>query len=243
MVKLAKSTIRGRNIRKDNWEELGIPTWKLVRDAITEGKAHEALELLEYLHREHSIDLIHRVHKSLAYIGKSYGDEWVAKAIRWWGNVLKKERQATYSLDVEELIKRQAEILWSSFSGAGGRGWFSVTEDSKRFVISVLPCHINRLRQKMGLDLEVVKEPHVWTWNRANIPYYCAHCCIWWEIMPIEERGYPVIIHEYPEELDKPCYLIIYKKPELIPEEYFRRVGLEKDLRSRNMKASNQETQ
>ncbi len=48
MVRLEHSEILGRTIRQDDPLQLGISTWKLVREAIEADKTDDALALLEY---------------------------------------------------------------------------------------------------------------------------------------------------------------------------------------------------
>ena len=49
-----------------------------------------------------------------------------------------------------------------------------------------------------------------------------------WEIVPIEQRGYPLRIVEVGNKPEDPCVLLFYKNPESIPEKYFTRVGKKK---------------
>jgi hypothetical protein len=136
-----------------------------------------------------------------------------------------------YSLSVKELIQHQAEEI-RVFLGFDSKRCFTVTEEENRFIVSVhtsigSTIGVNQ-RGSLLPTLGVTQEPYLWTWGKADVPYYCAHCCLWWEIMPIEDRGYPVRVHEYPENRHEPCRIIYYKNPKLIPEKYFRRVGFEK---------------
>jgi len=55
-----------------------------------------------------------------------------------------------------------------------------------------------------------------------------VHCCYWSELMPMKATGSPTRLAEYDPDPDAPCRLYFYKEPELIPEKYFRRIGLEK---------------
>jgi hypothetical protein len=237
MVKLERSDVVARLIRRDDLSELGVPTWTIIKNAIREKRRDEAIDFLRYLPREVGqrvtghINFINRV---LTYIAETHGEKEVAKALRWWRNALKQAGRLDfiYSLGIEELIQYQAEEIRASL-GLGGRRCFSITEEADKFVLCVHP-HIGRLRRMnqrgiLSPPLGVTKKPHPWTWGKAEVPYYCAYCCLWWEIIPIEERGYPVRIHEFPENPEEPCRILYYKKPELIPGEFFSRVGLEKD--------------
>ncbi|NNF98195.1 MAG: hypothetical protein HKM93_02365, partial [Desulfobacteraceae bacterium] len=65
-----------------------------------------------------------------------------------------------------------------------------------------------------------------------EIPWYCTHCSIVQAGgMPIEAFGYPIRVQEFPDNpADASCRLIFYKRPELIPENYFKKLGYEKDI-------------
>jgi hypothetical protein len=73
------------------------------------------------------------------------------------------------------------------------------------------------------------KKPYTWSWGKKGVFYYCIHCCLWHEILPIEWRGYPIKIAEYSEDPMAPCYFYFYKDPKLIPDYYFTRVGKKKN--------------
>jgi len=66
-----------------------------------------------------------------------------------------------------------------------------------------------------------------WSWGRKGVPYYCCHCYLMHDIIPIEIRGSPCesLIRENGKD---PCIYYYYKKPELIPEEFFTRIGVKK---------------
>ena len=73
-------------------------------------------------------------------------------------------------------------------------------------------------------------KPYPWSWGKANVPYYCTHCCLWHEVMSTEVRGYPLRITESPlDDYQQPCRSYFYKDPESIPQKYFERIGFKKD--------------
>jgi len=51
------------------------------------------------------------------------------------------------------------------------------------------------------------------------------------DIIPIELRGYPIRITIPGDKPEDPCIHLFYKKPELIPEDYFTRVGKTKTIK------------
>jgi hypothetical protein len=78
-------------------------------------------------------------------------------------------------------------------------------------------------------NLGVTKKAYPWSWGKVGVPYYCIHCCVFHEILPIEWRGYPIKITEYSDDPMAPCYWYFYKDPALIPDHYFTRIGKKKD--------------
>ncbi|MDP2952749.1 MAG: hypothetical protein Q8O76_05490, partial [Chloroflexota bacterium] len=78
MAKIEKSPLLGRKIRRDDWPEIGKPTWTFLEEAIKAGKTKEALELLEYALFEARTG--HHVYVLFAnlwndYIGQKYGED------------------------------------------------------------------------------------------------------------------------------------------------------------------------
>lgn len=126
-------------------------------------------------------------------------------------------------------------------TGSNERGNFKVWEETDRYVMEMDPCgsggRMNRgpangsgSRLKPPYSLGKTSKPYPWSWGKANIPYYCLHCCVWHEVMGIEAAGYPWKVTECPEAgSSEPCYWYIYKAPDLIPEKYFERLGFRKD--------------
>ena len=83
-------------------------------------------------------------------------------------------------------------------------------------------------RTKQPYNLGVTKKAYPWSWSKVGVSYYCTHCCIMTEIIPIERLGYPLIITEYPDDPKKDCRRIIYKQKKSVPEIYYTRVGKRK---------------
>lgn len=86
-------------------------------------------------------------------------------------------------------------------------------------------------RMEAPYHYKAIEGAYDFTWNKAGICTYCAHCCILTEKMPAEKFGYPVRIVEppaYPAGKDAKCKYIIYKNPRDIPVRYYHRVGMEK---------------
>jgi hypothetical protein len=71
-------------------------------------------------------------------------------------------------------------------------------------------------------------KPHRITWNRPDLPLYCAHGALQ-EIVAIETIGYPPYVHLFSGDIGStPCRFCFYKDPADIPEDAYTRLGLAK---------------
>jgi hypothetical protein len=106
----------------------------------------------------------------------------------------------------------------------GHHAELEIVEETDRYVVYLDPCGTGgRLRRNKAVAR--TQEGHPWSWGKKDVPYYCSHCSLMWEIIPIEERGYPISVFLPPKADTDKCVHLYYKSPELIPEEYFTRVG------------------
>lgn len=240
---LAYSSTIKRKIRTDkwNWEELGRSTWTRIKECILKGDQQGALELIDYLLPEGK-----RVHDSycdhiygmLTYIAEKFGEEEVFR-IQWATAdlVIGGLFNLIQKVSVPEYVALLAETMRSHRSGPGEQGDIEIREEEDRFIMSFDPCGSGgRMRRTGELDntpprteapynLGVTKKPYSWSWGKAGVPYYCTHCCIMTELIPIERIGYPLRITEYADDANRDCIWLIYKRKELIPEKYFTRIG------------------
>jgi hypothetical protein len=225
MIKLVKSQTLKRKIRQDDPDELAIPTWDLVAKAIKDGNTKEALEFLEYARQESDRNTASLAAFTAGVVAQlaNFGEELVEKNFRerYYQGVVE---MVNANPSVEEILQRCVEAERSHHAN------ITVTEEADRYVAKYDPCGTGgRLRRIK--ELAVTKKAYPWSWSKAGIPYYCAHCCIRWEQIPIELRGYPLRINLCGARPEDPCIQLFYKKPEAIPEEYFTRIGKKKTIK------------
>ena len=225
MIRLKESEALKQKIRQDDMPDLAIPTWTLVREAIQAGRIDEAIEFLEYGCDENESmhdSIIAFVDDTLTHLA-SLGEEEIPKLLRKrYSNRIKKWLSATPG--AVETVQRFAE------GQRGHHSNFTIVEEPDRYVISYDPCGSGgRLRRSRSVA--TTKKAYPWSWGKSGVPYYCTHCCVAFEIIPTELRGYPLGIHLIAEKPEDPCVQLIYKKPELIPEEYFTRIGMTKKIK------------
>jgi len=224
MIKLKKSEILRRIIRQDDVEDLFVPTWTLVKNAIREGKAEEAMSLLDYSYSETKAmhdSMVSFVDDILTHLAR-FDEEEIYKVMRKRYEPMI-HRWLSDTPNVKESLERAIEFQ----RGHGGNS--AIIEESDKYVVRCDPCGSGgQLRR--AKNVETTKKAYPWTWGKRGVPYYCTHCCVMWEILPIEMRGYPIRVNMIGENPSDPCIHYYYKKPELIPEEYFARIGQSKKV-------------
>ncbi len=226
MIRLERSEALQRQIRKGDPEELAVPSWNLIREYIMAGRKEEALELIDYEREifkgkhDSIITLVNNfVEKMIAIKGEAYLEEMWRE--RYGPRV---ERWTELTPGVKETLERWME------DHRGHQSNIKLTEEPDRYVVALNPCGSGgRLRRTVQQG--TTSQPYPWSWSQKGIPYYCTHCCLSWEILPIEQRGYPVKVCLPGAGPLDPCVNFFYKRPELIPEEYFTRVGKKKTIK------------
>ncbi len=227
MVKLERIEALNRKLRREAMPELTVSTWELVRGAIKQGKMSEALELIDYGCSESmalSVGMGGVMESLITYIAEHFGEEEVEKA---WREMLapRAKKWLETTPGVVETLQRELESQRALYADK-----ITLTEDDEKWMLSYHPCGSGGRLWMMG-KMGLTQKPHPWSWSRKGVPYYCAHCAMGKEIIPIELRGYPIRIHVPGEKPGDPCVQFFYKKPELIPEEYFARVGKAKTIK------------
>jgi len=222
MIKIEESKTLGRKIRQEQIEELVTPTWTFVREAIRQGKADTALALLDYAYSE--VKMMHDQMCSFADDAITHlaniGEEEIYKLLRKrYEPVIR--RWLSDTPGVTESLQRTIEYQ----RGHGGN--CTITEEADKYVLSCNPCGSGgQLRRSKNVSK--TRKAYPWTWSKSDIPCYCVHCCVMWEILPTELRGYPIRVNLIGDRPEDTCVHLYYKEPELIPENYFVRIGLSK---------------
>jgi hypothetical protein len=246
MITIRQDELLGRPLRVDELNELGDNTIDKLKQVIKSGDQKLALDIAEYLLYEGAS--LHDTYtdwifSELDFIAKNYGEEELPKVLRFVRETLDKNGAQKKRAKGNLLLKVQliAETMRVHRSGREERGNLKIWEEADRYVVESDPCGAggrmaigpndgSGSRIKPPFNLGTTTKPYPWSWSKKGVPYYCLHCCLWQEIIPIEKQGYPARIAECPApNFDKPCRFYFYKTPEAIPAEYFERVGYKKD--------------
>lgn len=235
----------GRKIRTDDTvEELGRSSYDVLRDLIREGKTREALDFVDYV--QHEFKWLHDLYNDwtyadLDYVAKTYGEEEIPKMLRHAREVLMKSAyRGQGEITALDNLRVFAEGLRAHRCGPGETGNIRIWEEQDRFVIELDPCGAGGRQRRVGqldgipprtgepFNLGTTQKPYPWSFGKKNVPYYCVHCCFWHEVMMIERFGFPSKIVDYQDDPQAPCRWYFYKKPELVPEEFYTRLGMKK---------------
>jgi len=244
MINLSYMKKLGRCVRRDDWATLGQATPKLIVKAIDEKDYGTARALAEYIVPEgkglHDL-FCDWIWDLLSKTGEQYGEEAVYRLCRstqeTW--MMKRTWKALSKMSVEDRVYLNAEIMRSHLCGPEQDGGIEIIEEEDRISIKMDPCGsggrmrrgdpVNRTGPRMEAPyfFGCTQKAYPWSWGKKKVPYYCIHCAIN-EILPIEWGGYPLWVTGYDEDASRPCYWHFYRRPELIPEIYFTRLGFEK---------------
>ena len=208
-----------KKLAQDDLRNLSILDWKIVRDSIQVKKTEQALESLEKAaaESEKNNDTLTSFLEEVVTHLAGLGEEEVLKIFRQRFDPYMREFLSTTS-GVEAALKRCTEIHKRHYSN------FTVTEEPDRYVVRYDPCGTAGKLRRMR-EVGTTKKAYPWSWGKAGVPYYCCHCCVFWEIIPTELQGYPVKITLIGDRPEDPCINLFYKKPEFIPEEYLKKIG------------------
>lgn len=135
-------------------------------------------------------------------------------------------------------LRYTVEGMRAHFSGDERDGSIVVEERDDAYVLVLDPggtCERMRRgdplagtgpRTEPPYSFGVTERAHPWSWGKAGVGLYSAHCCLVNEILPMEELGFPKRITECPDDDAGACRWLIYKDWGQLPASYFERVGL-----------------
>ena len=144
---------------------------------------------------------------------------------------------------LQTLLYVAIEAMRGHLVGPRRTGDMEFFEEEDRYLVKFDPCGSGQRilrgdviegtpsRMKPPYSWGVTKEAHDWSWNKKGVCFYCAHCCVLMEQMPIDKFGYPVRVVDapvYDNAQEWKCTWYMYKDPTKVPEQYYERVGRKK---------------
>jgi hypothetical protein len=126
------------------------------------------------------------------------------------------------------------------FSGMKRRGDVIVEDQGDRFMVAFDPCGSGGVlrrgdpetgRPPINVAMHGVnEEPHLWTWQKTGVHWYCSHCAIAMEWLPGQKRGYLLRPLDHTLDHGVPCPWYIYKEDRLIRDYHYPRTGQTKPI-------------
>lgn len=180
-----------------------------------------------------------------SWVGNHMGEEAVEQMFRYifFQSARRQYFDAARAQVMPHLTIELLARSWRAHScfGAGEHpGSFSITEDDEKFTFHLHPCGSGaRLWRKgwyeKGAAGKVSEKEHSWTYHRKDFPYYCIHCPFLNEILPCESDYGMLLWPVDPlENKHNECAWHVYKDPAMIPDRYYKRLGLVPKPKKRN---------
>jgi hypothetical protein len=228
-------------LRTFNAAELGIGPRDHCLAAIRSGDASSAMGWLERMRLEfrnpHDL-LVAWVQDLLSFCAESYGEESVLETILHTHQSIWGDRYAAWDQMTpwEKVALTVEGMRGGHFSGARRRGDVLVREEDDRFVIAFDPCGsggvLRRGDPETGRgpypvgDHGINRVPHLWTWQKTGVHWYCAHCAIAMEWLPGRKRGHPLRPLDHVMDPNAPCVWYVYKDESRTRAYHYPRTGI-----------------
>lgn len=216
----------------DELHTMTVQPWDDVRTAIETGDVAAALEYLDTaVDRMRSLQdySINWITSLLSFVADELGEAGVERALRRTGDDFVTKRRDVgvewSTLPAEVRAKAIARAMLANF------GECDVSEDDEKITLSFRCGSGGRLLDEGRYDhpdgYAVLRERGPRTFDRDQLPVYCAHCSINNELQPLEAGRYPVSIEHPPTEKGERCVHHVYRDPAAAPAETWVRLGLE----------------
>ena len=169
----------------------------------------------------------------LSFIGEEMGEPSVEDALRRFGDRrLTDEREGDpgwWDVPADVRAKVISRAMLANF------GEVDVAEDDEKITLS-FRCGTGGWLIDSGAyegeeALLTLTDQGPRTFERAELPVYCAHCSVNNEMQAAERDGHLTIVEHPPERPGQPCVHHVYRRREDIPEEAYVRIGRTKPER------------
>lgn len=156
----------------------------------------------------------------LTYIGRTYGDDEVIKAMRFRHGVQDQVAEKMLGMSPEDAVR------YKTMLHRGHHSPMTLAEEPTRYVLTLSPCgtggRMLRERPTLGKTSKALPE----SWGRSGVPYYCAHCAVNSRISVEKGAPHPTWVIEPPKTPADACHQYCYKTTDAVPDEAFEQLGL-----------------
>jgi hypothetical protein len=173
----------------------------------------------------------------LSFIAREYQEPAVLETILHTHQDIWGDRYAAWDVMTpwEKVALTVEGMRGGHFSGMQRRGDVIVEDQGDRFMVAFDPCGSGGVmrrgdpetgRAPVNVTLHGVNEtPHLWTWQKTGVHWYCSHCAIAMEWLPGHKRRYLLRPLDHTLDHAAPCPWYIYKEDRLIRAEHYPRTG------------------
>lgn len=113
----------------------------------------------------------------------------------------------------EERIKNRAYI-WTGMHDSD----IKLEEDSEKFTLTAICDSGGWIRSQE--DSGKTTRAFPWSNSQPGMAYYCAHCTVSYEMLFLQQYGFPNFIVLPPTKAGEPCVQYMYKDVKAIPRKY-----------------------
>jgi hypothetical protein len=201
----------------------------------------EAVDLLDRMRLEfknpHDV-LVAWVQDLLTYIAGEWGEEAVLESIlethqSIWGDRYEKWHQMTPH---EKLALTVEGMRGGHFSGDRRRGDMILIDQGDRYKMVMELCGSGGVLRRGDPETGrpphpaggkgINQEPHLWTWQKNGVHWYCTHCCIAKEWLPGHETGRLLRPLDHVLDHQAPCTWYVYKDDTQMRAYHYPRSGV-----------------
>jgi hypothetical protein len=213
-------------VKKQELDGLKVSIYKKLRRAIKSGENKKALEILDEIdsnrekYREVFLTWIDIL---LTYGADKLGEKMVYETDRLFGERVVFPTLfagALGDVSADDKLRKRAYV-WTSVHGIDID---EIKEDEEKFILNFKCPTGGSVSTKK--DSGKTREAHAWSYGQKGLSYYCTHCPVAIEMMPVEKFGSPAWVC-LPQSEGR-CLQYIYKDPKNVPEKYYKRIGMKK---------------
>jgi len=211
-------------------------------NAVNMTLANQAIDLLDRMRLQfkfpHDV-LVAWIQDLLTYVAVTWGEEAVLDSIlethqNIWGDRYRRWDEMTPH---EKIALTVEGMRGGHFSGQRRRGDITLIDQGDRYKMVMDLCGsggvLRRGDPETGRGPHPIDEhgtnhtPHLWTWQKTGVHWYCSHCCIAMEWLPGRKRGRPLRPLDHVLDPQAPCTWYVYKDEAATRAYHYPRSGLE----------------
>jgi hypothetical protein len=204
-------------------------------------KVGEAFTLLDQMRLEfkypHDV-LVAWVQNLLTSIAVRWGEEAVLESILETHQSIWGDRYESWAMLTphEKMALTVEGMRGGHFSGERRRGDMTLRDDGDRLVMVMDLCGSGGVLRRGDPETGrppypvgehgVNQEPHLWTWQKTGVHWYCSHCAIAMEWLPGRQRGRLLRPLDHAMDPAAPCTWYIYKDEAQTRAYHYPRTGV-----------------